>query len=160
MANEKYIDKQTSGNQTSELDECAFEIFKESVARSPVNRGGEQLARASYKKAEAFLATRERVRSGELKQAKPEGPQLNEFCCPNRPKTDPHNLVSTKFGNLDTVNRVKKWLDQNPTPESDPMDIVHRFKGAFGDLQWGNSDEQMLAAITTARVIFPAFCKS
>lgn len=145
-----------------ELDEFAFEIFKQAVARSPINRGGEQQARSAYVKAEAFLNVRDRIRSGELKPAKVDGPVLADCSVPNKHRTDPINMVSTRFGNanLELVNRVKKWLDVNPTPESDPLDIVPRFKSQYPELHWGDTPEQVVASIATARVIFTAYAKA
>ena len=142
MANEK---------TNPELDQLAFEIFKQTVAGSPVNRGGEQQAISSYAKAEAFLAVREKVRSGAVKPERPTGPKLAEFCAPNLPSTHPHNLVSQRFGSLDRVVRIKKWLDEHPTPESDPQDLVPQINRQFPDLSWD------LPAINTARAIFQSY---
>jgi hypothetical protein len=146
--------------QNNELDEFAFEIYKQSVASSANTRGGEQQARASYVKAEAFIAVRDKFRNGELKSVKVDGPRLVECCAPNRPRTDPFNLISERFGDMTKVSQVKKWLDANPTPESDQMDIVHRFKTQFPEYQWGVKDEDVFASINTARIIFPAFAKN
>lgn len=143
-------DTKTTG-ANSELDEFAFEIFKQSVANSPVNRGGEQHARAAYAKAEAFLAVRERVRAGEMKPAKQDGPKLCDVSAPNLRRTHPHNLVSQRFGDLAKVNRIAKWLDQNPTPESNPDELVDRLKYEFTDLDWD------LPTINVARTIFPEY---
>lgn len=143
MANEK---------NSVELDQFAFEIFKQAVASSPVKRGGEQQAIASYEKAEAFLAVRDRVRSGTLKPEQPKGPRLAPFSAPNMSKTHPHNLVSERFGSLERVAKINKWLEANPTPERDPEDLVPQVNRAFGDLNWD------LPALNTARVIFPAYC--
>lgn len=144
MANEK---------PNTELDEFAFEIFKQAVARSPVNRGGEQQARAAYQKAEAFLAVRERVRAGDLKAVKQEGPVLTDCWAPNLKRSHPHNLVSQKLGDLNKVNRIAKFLEQNPTPESDPDELVSRVNREFPDLGWD------LPTINTARVVFPEYAK-
>lgn len=145
MANEK---------PNPELDSFAFEIFKEVVAKSPASRGGEQQALAAYKKAEAFMAVRERVRSGDTKPAKVDGPVLADCFAPKLKKTHPHNLVSQKYGNLEKVNRIAQYLDKNPTPENEPDELIARFNREFTDLGWD------LPAINTARAIFPAYCKS
>lgn len=143
MANEK--------QNTTELDEFAFEIFKQSVARSPVNRGGEQQARAAYIKAEAFLAVRDKARAGELKAVKSDTPVLADCFAPNLKRNHPFNLVSQKFGDLNKVNRIAKWLDVNPTPESEPEELVSRINREFPDLSWDQP------AINTARAIFPEY---
>lgn len=137
--------------QSSELDEKAFEIFKETIAKSATGRGGEQQARAAYMKAEAFLAVRESVRSGELKPAKQDGPALTDCCAPNLHRMHPHNLVSRRFGDLNKVQRVHQWLNKNPTPEHDPALLVDRMKNEFPELQWE------MPSINTARAIFPAY---
>jgi len=134
-----------------ELDDFAFEIYKQAVATSPVNRGGEQQARAAYAKAEAFIAVRDRVRAGELKAVKPDGPQLAECSAPKLRRTHPFNLVSSRFGDLKKVSLISKWLDSNPTPESEPEELVTRINREFPDLSWD------LPAINTARVIFPEY---
>ena len=140
--------------QSSELDQLAFEIFTQMVAKSPVNRGGEQQARAAYVKAEAFLAIRNRVRSGDMKPAKQDGPVLVDCYCPNLKRGHPYNLVSQKMGDLKKVNKITEWLSRNPTPESDPQELVMRLNREFSDLEWD------LPTINTARVIFPEYSKS
>lgn len=134
-----------------ELDAFAFEIFKEAVAKSPVNRGGEQHARAAYAKAEAFLAVRDRVRAGELKAVKQDGPVMADCFAPNLKRSHPFNLVSQNRGDISKVNRIAKWLDANPTPESDPEELVTRINREFTDLSWD------LPTINTARAIFPEY---
>jgi hypothetical protein len=137
--------------QTTELDQLAFEIFSQMVAKSPANRGGEQQARAAYIKAEAFLAIRDRVRAGELKPAKQDGPVLADCYCPNMRRTHPYNLVSQKQGDLNKVNRIAQWLDKNPTPERDPEELVARINAEFLDLSWD------LPTVNTARLLFPEY---
>lgn len=133
-----------------ELDAFAFEIFKQSVANSSVNRGGEQHARAAYAKAGAFLAVRDRVRAGEVKTVN-DGPKLCDVCAPNLRRSHPHNLVSQRFGDLNKVNRISKWLEQNPTPESDPEELVTRINREFTDLSWD------MPTVNTARAVFPEY---
>lgn len=137
-----------------ELDSFAFEIFKEAVAKSPASRGGEQQARAAYVKAEAFMAVRDKVRAGELKAVKPDGPVLADCCAPNLKRTHPFNLVSQRFGSLEKVNRIAAFLDKNPTPEGEPDELIAKVNREFPDLSWD------LPAINTARTIFPAYVKS
>ena len=123
-----------------ELESLAFEIFKETVAKIPANRLGEQVAIEAYRKAEAFLKIRDRVRSGEPLVKQADGPQLCDASAPNLKKTHPHNLVSKRFGDLAKVNRIAKWLGDNPTTET--------------------SEEMDWDAPTTAlaRVLLPAYC--
>lgn len=143
-----------------ELDDLAFEIYKERVGRGLTRRNGEHEAAESYRRAEAFLAVRKKVRAGELKPTKEEGPQLAESCAPNLPRTHPINLVARVHidrkgvetpGNLDKIRRIKDWLDKNPTPEDDPERLVHQFGREFHDLGWD------LPKINTARAIFGAY---
>jgi len=124
----------------NELDEMAFSIFKERAAKAPNAQVGEQAAIVAYRQAESFLTIREKIRSGELETTEPTGPQLADVCAPNLKKTHPHNLVSKKLGNLQTVNRVKKWLDEHPTAE------------AYEEFEWDKPTTDL------ARVIFPAYC--
>ena len=158
MANEKA----TGG--FDDLDDLAFQIFSQSVASHAAKRGGEREAIESYRKAESFLAIRRRVKSGELKPKEPDGPQLADCCAPNLPRTHPHNLVARQFtdrktgaviaGDIARVNRIKQWLDRNPTPETNPDELVHRLGREFPDLNW------TLVEINTARAIFPAYAKN
>lgn len=143
--------------ETTELDTLAFELFKARAGR----QGGEFEALAAYKQAEAFLSVRDKVHTGELTPAGPEGPQLADCCCPNMPRTHPYNLVAKlhtdrkgveTLGDLGKVNRIKKWLDKNPTPESDPENLVSRLNREFPELGWD------LPTINTARAILPAYC--
>lgn len=136
---------------TNELDDKAFELYREMVAKSPTGRGGEQQARAAYMKAESFLKVRDAIASGAMKPSKSEGPALADCCAPNLHRSHPYNLVSQRFGDLSKVNKIKLWLDKNPTPERDPEELVGRVKDAFPELSWDTP------AINTARAIFPQF---
>ena len=125
-----------------ELDELAFRIYSEMVAKQPANIAAERLALASYRKAESFLSVRGRVRSGELEATEPTGPQLADCSAPNLKKTHPHNLVSQRFGDLKRVEQIKAWLDKNPTAETYP------------ELDWD------VPTTNVARTIFPAYVKN
>lgn len=142
-----------AGVAASDLDAFAFEIYKTAVANHPVKRGGEHMARDAYQKAQAFLAVRDKVRSGALSPEKPRGLQLADCSAPNLRPTHPHNLVSQRFGDLLRVNRIKKWLDAHPTPEKEPEEVVQQLNREFPELSWD------LAAVNTARVIFPAYAE-
>lgn len=144
-----------------ELDELAFRIYTESVARTSGRRGGDKLAMDSFRKAESFLAVRDKVRSGELKTSSSDGPQLADCCAPNLPRNHPHNMVAAHYtdrksgqsipGDLAKVSRVAKWLAVNPTPESDPDELVQRLRSQFPELTWD------LPTINVARAVFPAY---
>lgn len=136
----------------TELDELAFEIYSKRVAAS--NRSGEQLAVASYRDAEAFLAVRAKARNGSLESKTADESGLCEVSAPNLKRTHAHNLVSQRFGDLAKVNRIKVWLDRNPTPESDEGELVAKLNREFPELSWD------LPTVNTARAIFPAYCKS
>lgn len=144
-------DKQTTAAPTTELDEKAFELFREMVAKSPTGRGGEQQARAAYMKAEAFLKVREAIQDGTIKPSKTDASVLTDCCAPNLHRSHPYNLVSRRFGDLSKVGKIQQWLDKNPTPESDPDQLVGRIKDAFPELSWDTP------AINTARAIFPQY---
>ncbi len=134
----------------SELDDLAFAIYRERVGKF-LHSAGEPLAIDSYRKAEEFLRVRDAMRAGELTTKKPTGPQLSEVSAPNLKPTHPHNLVSQRFGDLQRVNRIKQWLDKNPTPEADPQELTSKFNREFGDLGWATQD------IALARTIFPEY---
>ena len=123
-----------------ELDELAFRLYVERAATAAVNRLDEQTAIDCYRKAEAFLAVRDRVRSGEAVTVKPTGPQLADASCPNLKKTHPYNLVSQRFGDLKRVRQINQWLESHPTADS------------YEELEWDGP------TVRTARQIFPAYC--
>lgn len=135
-----------------ELDALAFEIYKQRIATTHVKRGGEQIALDSYRKAEDFLRIRDKIRSGDTSTKQPEGPQLSDCSAPNLSENHPHNMVSKRYGDLTKVNRIKKFLDQNPTPESDPGELVGKINREFPGIGWD------LPQVNTARAIFPAYC--
>jgi hypothetical protein len=135
-----------------ELDALAERIFCEAVVSAPAKRNGEELAAYAYSRASEFLKVQQRVRSGGLQTEKSSGPRLANCCAPNLPKRHPHNLVSAKLGDINLVQKLNTWLSANPTPETDPEELLPRLRRDFPELGWG------LAEINTARSIFPAFC--
>ena len=139
--------------ENKELDSLAFDIYARRMASQPILRNAEQEALEAYRKAEAFLVVRENVRSGALSPAKQSGPALSDCSAPNLKRTHPHNLVSQAFGNLERVNRIKKWLDANPTPEGDPAELTVKLNREFPELGWD------MPTVNTARAIFPAYCQ-
>lgn len=135
-------------------DELAFRLFSQRAAMGPLRRNGEGEAMNSYRQARAFLDAQKRVQAGELDVAEPKGPQLANCCAPNLPETHPHNLISQRFGDLLRVATIKKWLDVNPTPASDPNELVTRFNKQFRGMDWD------LPTINTARTVFPHYVES
>jgi hypothetical protein len=133
-----------------DLDSLAFEIYSARLAH-PQQRGGEHVAIDSYRQAETFLSVRDRARGGKLKAKADDGSTLADCSAPNLRQTHPHNLVSQRFGDLVKVNRIKAWLDKNPTPESAPEELVGRINREFPELSWD------LPTVNTARAIFPAY---
>lgn len=134
-----------------ELEELAAEFAKASAAGNP-RSDGTASAVAAFRNAAAFLAVRDKMRSGGLTSDKATGPQLADCCAPNLPKTHPHNMVSSRFGNLDRVQKVKAWLDAHPTPESEPETLIPDINRAFPEISWD------LPTINTARTLFPFYC--
>lgn len=164
MANEN---KPATPNADAELDDLAFKIFSQAVATAPGRRGGEREALESYRLAEAFLAVRRKVKSGEAKPKPKDGPELASCSAPNLPRYHPHNLVArqvtlrvkgaptgTYQGDLAKVQKINEWLDRNPTPEQSPEELVPRLANAFPELAWD------LETINLARAIFPAYCRN
>lgn len=136
-----------------ELDELAFRIFAQRVAVSP-RRGGEQDAIGAYRDAGVFLAVRGKIRDGSFDAKPATGPVLADCFAPNLKTTHPHNLVSADRGDLTTVNRIQKFLNANPTPERNPLELVERFNRDFRGFEWD------LPTINVARAIFPAYCSN
>ena len=146
-----------------ELDDLAFQLYSQRVSAHPLHRGGEKEVREAYVKAQTFLDVRARVHAGELATKEPTGPQLADCCAPNLPKTHPINLVAAAHtdrkgtahaGDLSRVAKINKFLNENPTPEKEPDELVDKFARTFPDLGWD------LAQIATARQTFPAYCKN
>ncbi len=153
MANENTRAAQAPAN--AELDKLAFEIFSKRAATRPA---GEQAAVESYKAAEAFLAVRAKVQTEGIASAVDDSP-LSDVSAPNQPPTYPLNLVSRKFGDLERVKKIAKWLEQNPTPE-DPSYLFASFKRAFPDLHWQCATEaETLGLFNVARAVFPHYAK-
>lgn len=144
-----------------ERDRLAERIFTQ---RATARNVSEKDAIEAFRHADTFLAARKKIASGEIKTAAPEGVQLAECCCPNQPRTHPHNLVARIFddgkggepipGDLGKIKTLHAWLERNPTPERNPEEVVHRINRQFSELNWD------LDMLTIARAIFPAYCKN
>lgn len=132
-------------NENTELDALAFEIFKSSAASQIA---AEQQAVNAYARAKAFIAVRERAKAGKLDQA-PAKSRLAPFCAPNLADKHPHNLVSQAKGDEQLVNRLAKWLDENP-PTEDPDELVPKINRQF-DLGWRAQE------ISLARLLLPDY---
>lgn len=135
---------------TTELDDLALRIYAECVALNP-QRSGDQLAMDCYRRAESFLAIRDKLRDGKVTVPKPDG--MADCRAPNQPPHYPLNMISRQHGDLNKVNRVYKWLDANPPSDDEPA-LVNRFHQAFPELSWP------LPEINRARVIFPVYVKA
>jgi hypothetical protein len=138
--------------ETSDLDVMAFKLYSQKLAGRNGSRVGERDAVESYAQAEAFLAVQRKARNGGLKPKAVEAQTLAPFSAPKLDRLHPHNLVSQRFGNLDTVNRIAKWLNDNPTPEKEPDELVGRFNETFS-LKWD------LPTVNVARAVFPHYAK-
>ncbi len=140
--------------KNTELDELAFEIYSKRVATHASVKASEAEAVDAYRKAEAFVAVKKKVRAGGVKPLTTTEAQGADCRAPKLRDTHPINLVSREVGNLPRVEQIKKWLDQNPTPETNPEELIHRLNRAFNDLGWD------MPTINVARQIFPAYAKN
>lgn len=152
-------------DQQSELEALAFEIYSKRVAIGPTKRSGEEEAVDAYRKADAFLSVRKKIRAGELKPKPSESSQLANCCAPNLPRSHPLNLVAQTYtdrkvggaqsqGDINKVRRIYAWLEKNPEQPNNPDAIVPRLNREFPDLSWTAHE------IATAREVFPAYCSS
>ena len=146
-----------------ELDDLAFRIYSQRLASRQMNRGGEQETIEAYRMAEAFIETRDKINRGVIKTAKPGQLVLADCCAPNLPRTHPHNLVAQLHtdrqgtqtpGDPNKINRIGKFLNDNPTPESNPDELIVKLNRQFPDLGWD------LPTINVARAIFPAYMQT
>lgn len=144
---------------SSERDELAFKIYAQRVAVAGVRFNGEREALDSFQRAQAFMDARDKVRSGALNVKPPTGPQLCNCSAPNLEPTHPHNLVSQRFGDLEKVNRIKKWLDAHPTPE-DATELVNQIAKDFPDLRSHKGERWDLPTINVARILFHDYCEA
>src|SRR5687768_4787319 len=120
---------------TTELDELAFRLYAERIAKMPAGAGGEAASAWAYRKAEEFVTVRDKVRNGE----KPDmaSSRLSESSAPNLKPTHPHNLVSKRFAEshnggeakvLAMIREIHQWLLQHP--HSDDSQV------AYDKLDW------------------------
>jgi hypothetical protein len=142
-----------SEKETAELNAMAFEIYKDRVAMG-AKCSHDQEALAAFKMAEAFVKVRTAIAKGDVKPRDMEASVLSNCRAPNLRKTHPYNLVSQVDGDLARVKQIHAWLEKNPTPETEPQELVHRLNRAFSDLGWD------LPAVNVARQIFPAYASN
>ena len=137
----------------TELDTVALDIY---IARSGMHSPAqaEAVVVDSYRKASAFLAVKKKLREKGIDAAIPPEPEGADCRAPNLKPMHVHNLVARNGGNLPLVNRIKKWLDANPTPERDPEELLNKLNRAFPELGWD------LPTVNVARQVFPVYATS
>lgn len=139
-------------SESAELDDLAFRLFAERISKMPTNTGGHDLSAWAYRKAEEFIATRERIKSGETTAAES---KLSSCCAPNLKPTHPHNLVSQRFADqnggesqvLAILKEIQAWLIQHPHNEENPPLYVNSRRGIDWDAP----------ATKLARVLIPHY---
>jgi hypothetical protein len=132
---------------TTELDEFAFRLYAERVAKMPAQINGEESSRWAYVKAKDFMAIRDRVRGGE--EPKSTESRLSNASAPNLKKT--HNLVSQRFSGdnggeakvLSMVREIHAWLLSHPRSDDSPV--------AYDRLDWD------VPTTNLARVLLPEY---
>lgn len=111
---------------TTELDELAFRLYAERIAKMPPGASGETASGWAYKRAEEFLQVRSKVRAGEPAAVES---KLSDVCAPNLKATHPHNLVSRRYAESDHggeakaiafIKSVVEWLKANPATNENP----------------------------------------
>lgn len=114
---------------TSEIDDLAFRLYAERLCKMPAAANGEAISVWAYRKAEEFLATREKVKSGGLQGSIGES-KLSEVSAPNLKPTHPHNLVSQRYSSqypggeqqvLTIIKEVVQWLEKHPRSDEQPV---------------------------------------
>lgn len=137
---------------SEELDEFAFRLYAERVAKAPAQANGEALTCWAYRKAHEFLSVREKVKAGDKSPMAVS--RLAEASAPNLKKTHPLNLVSQRFadengGEARVLARIKDildWLRDHPRSDENPV--------AYEQLDWD------VPATNTARAILPHYVGS
>jgi hypothetical protein len=134
---------------STELDELAFRLYAERIAKMPAQINGEESSRWAYVKAQDFLSIRDRVRGGE--EPKLATSRLSDASAPNLKKTHPHNLVSRRFAKehggeekvLAMLKEIHNWLLNHPRSDESPV--------AFDKFDWD------VPTTNLARVLFPDY---
>lgn len=135
-----------------ELDELAFRLYAERIAKLPAQASGDASSAWAYRKAQEFIAVREKVRSGD--KAVTAESILADVCAPNLKKTHPLNLVSQRFkddngGETKVLNRIKEtidWLRDHPRSDENPI--------AYEKLDWD------VPTTNLARTVLPNYLQT
>ncbi len=134
---------------TVEVDELAFRLYAERISKLPANASGEAASAWAFRKAEDFLAVREKVKAGDMSVIVVSN--LSDVRAPNLKKTHPHNLVSRFHADehggeakvLAMIKEIHTWLLNHPRSDESPV--------AYDKLDWD------VPTTNTARVIFPNY---
>lgn len=138
---------------TTEIDELAFRLYAERIAKMPSQVGGEAVSAWAYRKAEEFLSVRTRVRDGESPSM--DESKLSDASAPNLKPTHPHNLVSRRFAAshnggeqrvMAMIREIHAWLIAHP--RSDESQV------AYEKLDWD------VPTTNLARVILPTYASN
>lgn len=132
-----------------ELDELAFRLYAERISKLPAQSSGEAAGAWAYRKAEDFLAIREKVKSGDTKVTAVS--KLADAAAPNLKKTHPHNLVSQRFAEdnggearvLSMLKEIQTWLLNHPRSDESPV--------AYDRLDWD------VPTTNLARILIPNY---
>lgn len=112
--------------ETTEIDELAFRLYVERISNLPAHSSGDAAGAWAYRKAEEFVAVRDRVKAGDVTVTATS--RLSDASAPNLKHTHPHNLVSQRFAErnggeekvLAEINRINKWLLSHPHSDDSP----------------------------------------
>lgn len=110
--------------ESNEVDELAFRLYAERVAGQPAQANGEASAAWAYRKAEDFVAVRERVKSGDTQVLAVS--RLADVSAPKLKRTHPHNIVSQRYAAenggeqrvLALLKEIHTWLQQHPAADA------------------------------------------
>ncbi len=131
-----------AASDPSEVDELAFRLYSERIAKMPAQVSGEESSRWAYRRAEEFLSVRDKVRAGE--ELRDEGPKLSEVSAPNLKPTHPHNIISKRFGDLAKARAAYEFLKKHPHSDEEPV--------TYAPLDWD------AATVKLARQVLPHYC--
>lgn len=137
---------------TDELDELAFRLYSDRIAKLPAQSSGEAAGAWAYRKAEEFLAIRDRIKTGGV--AVIQESKLADVCAPNLKPTHPHNLVSQRYAErhggeqkvLSMLKEIHAWLLANPRSDESPV--------AYERLDWD------VPTTNLARVLIPHYASN
>lgn len=132
-------------SDTTEVDELAFRLYAERLAGMPAQTSGDAAAIWAYRKAEEFLQTRDKVKSGAAAEQLLES-KLSPVRAPNLKPTHPHNLVAQYHAEehggetrvLALLKEIMTWLNQNPSDPERQVAYVNRSRGIDWDVPTTN----------------------